>query len=117
VSDSPKSTPEIYCSIRVGLIKQCTPGKLSHDPRWNTHLEFVLNTEDGISQLLMECWRKYASQPDEFLGRSTIHFDEVLTAAEKGDTKVVDEWFVLRDTISGMVHLRLNCTMEETFVL
>eukprot|EP01124_Arcella_intermedia_P014860 TRINITY_DN21416_c0_g1_i1.p1 TRINITY_DN21416_c0_g1~~TRINITY_DN21416_c0_g1_i1.p1 ORF type:complete len:573 (-),score=73.60 TRINITY_DN21416_c0_g1_i1:29-1747(-) len=108
---------ECFVTIKVGTMVLSTPA-VQINSKWDTNLEFPLSIDSGITQLLLECWGKsHPFQPDEFLGKCLVLFEPVITAAEKGETKTIEDWFILRGTLSGAIHLKISCECqtEELF--
>ncbi|KAI4903465.1 hypothetical protein NFI96_015902 [Prochilodus magdalenae] len=96
-----------YALIRVG---PQTFKSRHHDntssPKWNEMYEVIVHEVPG-QELEVEVYDKDPDK-DDFLGRTKMDLGIVKNA------KVIDEWFTLKDTDTGRVHLRLEwLTLED----
>ncbi|XP_039074126.1 extended synaptotagmin-3 [Hyaena hyaena] len=94
-----KSDP--YAKVSIGLqhFRSRTIYK-NLNPAWNEVFEFMVYEVPG-QDLEVDVYDEDADR-DDFLGSLQICLADVMT------NRVVDEWFVLNDTTSGRLHLRLE---------
>ncbi|ERE76819.1 extended synaptotagmin-3 [Cricetulus griseus] len=94
-----KSDP--YAKVSIGL-QHCRSRTVykSLDPTWNEVFEFMVYEVPG--QDLEVGLYDEDTDRDDFLGSLQICLGDVMM------NRVVDEWFVLNDTTSGRLHLRLE---------
>ncbi|KFO32753.1 extended synaptotagmin-3 isoform X2 [Fukomys damarensis] len=94
-----KSDP--YAKVSIGLqhFRSRTIYK-NLNPTWNEVFEFMVYEVPG-QDLEVDLYDEDTDR-DDFLGSLQICLGDVMT------NRVVDEWFVLNDTISGRLHLRLE---------
>ncbi|XP_051062409.1 extended synaptotagmin-3 isoform X1 [Phodopus roborovskii] len=94
-----KSDP--YAKVSIGLqhSRSRTIYK-SLNPTWNEVFEFMVYEVPG-QDLEVDLYDEDTDR-DDFLGSLQICLGDVMT------NRVVDEWFVLNDTSSGRLHLRLE---------
>ncbi|XP_017379167.1 extended synaptotagmin-3 isoform X2 [Cebus imitator] len=94
-----KSDP--YAKVSIGLqhFRSRTIYR-SLDPTWNEVFEFMVYEVPG-QDLEVDLYDEDTDR-DDFLGSLQICLGDVMT------NRVVDEWFVLNDTTSGRLHLRLE---------
>ncbi|XP_036706299.1 extended synaptotagmin-3 isoform X7 [Balaenoptera musculus] len=94
-----KSDP--YAKVRIGL--QHFRSRTIHknlNPTWNEVFEFTVYEVPG-QDLEVDLYDEDPDK-DDFLGSLQICLGDVMT------NRVVDEWFALKDTRSGQLHLRLE---------
>ncbi|XP_026121767.1 uncharacterized protein LOC113103459 isoform X2 [Carassius auratus] len=75
-------------------------------PKWDEMYEVIVHEVPG-QELEVEVFDKDPDQ-DDFLGRTKLDLGIVKKS------KIVDEWFTLKDTPTGRVHLRLEWLTLET---
>ncbi|XP_034517823.1 extended synaptotagmin-3 isoform X3 [Ailuropoda melanoleuca] len=94
-----KSDP--YAKVSIGLqhFRSRTIYK-NLNPTWNEVFEFIVYEVPG-QDLEVDLYDEDPDR-DDFLGSLQICLGDVMT------NRVVDEWFVLNDTTSGRLHLRLE---------
>ncbi|XP_066207051.1 extended synaptotagmin-3 [Saccopteryx leptura] len=94
-----KSDP--YAKVSIGLqhFRSKTVYK-NLNPTWNEVFEFIVYEVPG-QDLEVDLYDEDPDR-DDFLGSLQICLGDVMT------NRVVDEWFVLNDTSSGQLHLRLE---------
>nr|XP_030729247.1 extended synaptotagmin-3 isoform X2 [Globicephala melas] len=94
-----KSDP--YAKVSIGLqhFRSRTIYK-NLNPTWNEVFEFIVYEVPG-QDLVVDLYDEDPDK-DDFLGSLQICLGDVMT------NRVVDEWFVLKDTTSGQLHLRLE---------
>uniref|UniRef100_A0A8C2LJP1 Extended synaptotagmin-3 n=1 Tax=Cricetulus griseus TaxID=10029 RepID=A0A8C2LJP1_CRIGR len=94
-----KSDP--YAKVSIGL-QHCRSRTVykSLDPTWNEVFEFMVYEVPG-QDLEVDLYDEDTDR-DDFLGSLQICLGDVMM------NRVVDEWFVLNDTTSGRLHLRLE---------
>ncbi|EHB11221.1 Extended synaptotagmin-3 [Heterocephalus glaber] len=94
-----KSDP--YAKVSIGLqhFRSRTIYK-NLNPTWNEVFEFMVYEVPG-QDLEVDLYDEDTDK-DDFLGSLQICLGDVMT------NRVVDEWFVLNDTTSGRLHLRLE---------
>ncbi|XP_022438300.1 extended synaptotagmin-3 isoform X3 [Delphinapterus leucas] len=94
-----KSDP--YAKVSIGLqhFRSRTIYK-NLNPTWNEVFEFIVHEVPG-QDLVVDLYDEDPDK-DDFLGSLQICLGDVMT------NRVVDEWFVLKDTTSGQLHLRLE---------
>ncbi|XP_012372960.1 extended synaptotagmin-3 [Octodon degus] len=94
-----KSDP--YAKVSIGLqhFRSRTIYK-NLNPAWNEMFEFLVYEVPG-QDLEVDLYDEDTDR-DDFLGSLQICLGDVMT------NRVVDEWFVLNDTTSGRLHLRLE---------
>ncbi|XP_016006668.2 extended synaptotagmin-3 isoform X2 [Rousettus aegyptiacus] len=94
-----KSDP--YAKVSIGLqhFRSKTIYK-NLNPTWNEVFEFIVYEVPG-QDLEVDLYDEDPNR-DDFLGSLQICLRDVMT------NRVVDEWFVLNDTTSGRLHLRLE---------
>ncbi|XP_035134601.1 extended synaptotagmin-3 isoform X2 [Callithrix jacchus] len=94
-----KSDP--YAKVSIGLqhFRSRTIYR-NLDPTWNEVFEFMVYEVPG-QDLEVDLYDEDTDR-DDFLGSLQICLRDVMTS------RVVDEWFVLNDTTSGRLHLRLE---------
>ncbi|XP_058408227.1 extended synaptotagmin-3 isoform X2 [Diceros bicornis minor] len=94
-----KSDP--YAKVSIGLqhFRSKTIYK-NLNPTWNEVFEFIVYEVPG-QDLEVDLYDEDPDR-DDFLGSLQICLGDVMT------NRVVDEWFVLNDTTSGLLHLRLE---------
>ncbi|XP_003931019.1 extended synaptotagmin-3 isoform X2 [Saimiri boliviensis] len=94
-----KSDP--YAKVSIGLqhFRSRTIYR-NLDPTWNEVFEFMVYEVPG-QDLEVDLYDEDTDR-DDFLGSLQICLGDVMT------NRVVDEWFVLNDTTSGRLHLRLE---------
>uniref|UniRef100_A0A673TKX3 Extended synaptotagmin-3 n=1 Tax=Suricata suricatta TaxID=37032 RepID=A0A673TKX3_SURSU len=94
-----KSDP--YAKVSIGLqhFRSRTIYK-NLNPTWNEIFEFIVYEVPG-QDLEVDLYDEDPDR-DDFLGSLQICLGDVMT------NRVVDEWFVLNDTTSGRLHLRLE---------
>ncbi|XP_029071146.1 extended synaptotagmin-3 [Monodon monoceros] len=94
-----KSDP--YAKVSIGLqhFRSRTIYK-NLNPTWNEVFEFIVHEVPG-QDLAVDLYDEDPDK-DDFLGSLQICLGDVMT------NRVVDEWFVLKDTTSGQLHLRLE---------
>ncbi|XP_063105140.1 extended synaptotagmin-3 isoform X4 [Cavia porcellus] len=94
-----KSDP--YAKVGIGLqhFRSRTIYK-NLNPTWNEVFEFMVYEVPG-QDLEVDLYDEDTDK-DDFLGSLQICLGDVMT------NRVVDEWFVLNDTTSGRLHLRLE---------
>nr|XP_008517788.1 PREDICTED: extended synaptotagmin-3 [Equus przewalskii] len=94
-----KSDP--YAKVSIGLqhFRSRTIYK-NLNPAWNEVFEFIVYEVPG-QDLEVDLYDEDPDK-DDFLGSLQICLGDVMT------NRVVDEWFVLNDTTSGRLHLRLE---------
>ncbi|XP_063122511.1 extended synaptotagmin-3 isoform X3 [Rattus norvegicus] len=94
-----KSDP--YAKVSIGL-QQCRSRTVykNLNPTWNEVFEFMVYEVPG-QDLEVDLYDEDADR-DDFLGSLQISLGDVMK------NRVVDEWFVLNDTTSGRLHLRLE---------
>ncbi|KAM8758784.1 extended synaptotagmin-3 [Rhynchonycteris naso] len=94
-----KSDP--YAKVSIGLqhFRSKTVYK-NLNPTWNEVFEFLVYEVPG-QDLEVDLYDEDPDR-DDFLGSLQICLGDVMT------NRVVDEWFVLNDTTSGQLHLRLE---------
>ncbi|XP_036995323.2 extended synaptotagmin-3 [Artibeus jamaicensis] len=94
-----KSDP--YAKVSIGLqhFRSKTVYK-NLNPTWNEMFEFIVYEVPG-QDLEVDLYDEDHDR-DDFLGSLQICLGDVLA------NRVVDEWFVLNDTTSGRLHLRLE---------
>ncbi|XP_040860235.1 extended synaptotagmin-3 isoform X2 [Ochotona curzoniae] len=103
-----KSDP--YAKVSIGLqhFRSRTVYR-NLNPTWNEVFEFMVYEVPG-QDLEVDLYDEDPDR-DDFLGSLQICLEDVRT------NRVVDEWFVLNDTTSGQLHLRLEwlslCTDQE----
>ncbi|XP_058513106.1 extended synaptotagmin-3 [Ochotona princeps] len=103
-----KSDP--YAKVSIGLqhFRSRTVYR-NLNPTWNEVFEFMVYAVPG-QDLEVDLYDEDPDR-DDFLGSLQICLEDVRT------NRVVDEWFVLNDTASGQLHLRLEwlslCTDQE----
>eukprot|EP00069_Balaena_mysticetus_P017175 bmy_10297T0 len=94
-----KSDP--YAKVSIGL--QHFRSRTIHknlNPTWNEVFEFTVYEVPG-QDLEVDLYDEDPDK-DDFLGSLQICLGDVMT------NRVVDEWFALKDTTSGQLHLRLE---------
>uniref|UniRef100_A0A8C0TSU8 Extended synaptotagmin 3 n=2 Tax=Canis lupus familiaris TaxID=9615 RepID=A0A8C0TSU8_CANLF len=94
-----KSDPYAKVSIGLQQFRSKTIYK-NLNPTWNEVFEFVVYEVPG-QDLEVDLYDEDPDR-DDFLGSLQICLGDVMT------NRVVDEWFVLNDTTSGRLHLRLE---------
>ncbi|XP_054942920.1 extended synaptotagmin-3 isoform X4 [Physeter macrocephalus] len=94
-----KSDP--YAKVSIGLqhFRSRTIYK-NLNPTWNEVFEFIVYEVPG-QDLVVDLYDEDPDR-DDFLGSLQICLGDVMT------NRVVDEWFALKDTKSGQLHLRLE---------
>ncbi|XP_036760152.2 extended synaptotagmin-3 isoform X2 [Manis pentadactyla] len=94
-----KSDP--YAKVSIGLqnFRSRTISK-NLNPTWNEVFEFIVYEVPG-QDLEVDLYDEDPDK-DDFLGSLQICLGDVMT------NRAVDEWFVLNDTTSGRLHLRLE---------
>ncbi|XP_062070112.1 extended synaptotagmin-3 [Lepus europaeus] len=94
-----KSDP--YAKVSIGLqhFRSRTVYR-NLSPTWNEVFEFMVYEVPG-QDLEVDLYDEDPDR-DDFLGSLQICLEDVMT------NRVVDEWFVLNDTTSGRLHLRLE---------
>ncbi|XP_059955602.1 extended synaptotagmin-3 isoform X2 [Mesoplodon densirostris] len=94
-----KSDP--YAKVSIGLqhFRSRTIYK-NLNPTWNEVFEFIVYEVPG-QDLVVDLYDEDPDK-DDFLGSLRISLGDVVT------DRVVDEWFALKDTTSGQLHLRLE---------
>ncbi|XP_052573850.1 extended synaptotagmin-3 isoform X2 [Peromyscus californicus insignis] len=94
-----KSDP--YAKVSIGL-QHCQSRTIykNLNPTWNEVFEFMVYEVPG-QDLEVDLYDEDTDK-DDFLGSLQICLGDVMT------NRVVDEWFVLNDTTSGRLHLRLE---------
>uniref|UniRef100_A0A8C0W636 Extended synaptotagmin-3 n=1 Tax=Castor canadensis TaxID=51338 RepID=A0A8C0W636_CASCN len=94
-----KSDP--YAKVSIGL-QHCRSRTVYRNlnPTWNEAFEFMVYEVPG-QDLEVDLYDEDTDR-DDFLGSLQINLGDVMT------NRVVDEWFVLNDTTSGRLHLRLE---------
>ncbi|XP_045713080.1 extended synaptotagmin-3 [Phyllostomus hastatus] len=94
-----KSDP--YAKVSIGLqhFRSKTVYK-NLNPTWNEMFEFIVYEVPG-QDLEVDLYDEDPDR-DDFLGSLQICLGDVM------ENRVVDEWFVLNDTTSGRLHLRLE---------
>ncbi|GAB1294565.1 Extended synaptotagmin-3 [Apodemus speciosus] len=94
-----KSDP--YAKVSIGL-QHCRSRTIykSLNPTWNEVFEFMVYEVPG-QDLEVDLYDEDTDK-DDFLGSLQICLGDVMK------NRVVDEWFVLNDTTSGRLHLRLE---------
>nr|XP_012306540.1 extended synaptotagmin-3 isoform X3 [Aotus nancymaae] len=94
-----KSDP--YAKVSIGLqhFRSRTIYR-NLDPTWNEVFEFMVYEVPG-QDLEVDLYDEDTDR-DDFLGSLQICLGDVMT------NRVVDEWFILNDTTSGRLHLRLE---------
>nr|XP_021492296.1 extended synaptotagmin-3 [Meriones unguiculatus] len=94
-----KSDP--YAKVSIGL-QHCRSRTIykNLNPIWNEVFEFMVYEVPG-QDLEVDLYDEDTDK-DDFLGSLQICLGDVMT------NRVVDEWFVLNDTTSGRLHLRLE---------
>ncbi|XP_032766074.1 extended synaptotagmin-3 [Rattus rattus] len=94
-----KSDP--YAKVSIGL-QQCRSRTIykNLNPVWDEVFEFMVYEVPG-QDLEVDLYDEDADR-DDFLGSLQISLGDVMK------NRVVDEWFVLNDTTSGRLHLRLE---------
>ncbi|TSZ54736.1 Extended synaptotagmin-1 [Bagarius yarrelli] len=97
-----------YALIRVGPQTFRSRHKDNTDsPKWGEIYEVIVHEVPG-QELEVELYDKDPDQ-DDFLGRTKMDLGIVKKAT------IVDEWFTLKDTPTGRVHLRLEwLTLQDT---
>ncbi|GAA6088070.1 extended synaptotagmin-1, partial [Tachysurus ichikawai] len=102
------SMSDPYALIRVGPQSFRSKHKDNTDsPKWGEIYEVIVHEVPG-QELEVEVYDKDPDQ-DDFLGRAKLDLGIVKKA------KIVDEWFTLKDTPTGRVHLRLEwLTLQDT---
>ncbi|KAM5293154.1 extended synaptotagmin-3 [Ctenodactylus gundi] len=94
-----KSDP--YAKVSIGLQHfQSRTIYKNLNPTWNEVFEFMVYEVPG-QDLEVDLYDEDTDK-DDFLGSLQICLSDVMT------NKVVDEWFVLNDTTTGRLHLRLE---------
>ncbi|XP_012580202.1 PREDICTED: extended synaptotagmin-3 isoform X2 [Condylura cristata] len=94
-----KSDPYAKVSIGLQQFRSRTIYK-NLNPTWNEVFELIVHEVPG-QDLEVDLYDEDPDR-DDFLGSLQICLGEVMTS------RVVDEWFVLNDTTSGRLHLRLE---------
>ncbi|XP_027002943.2 extended synaptotagmin-1 [Tachysurus fulvidraco] len=95
------SMSDPYALIRVGPQSFRSKHKDNTDnPKWGEIYEVIVHEVPG-QELEVEVYDKDPDK-DDFLGRAKLDLGKVKEA------KIVDEWFTLKDTPTGRVHLRLE---------
>ncbi|XP_055978067.1 extended synaptotagmin-3 [Sorex fumeus] len=94
-----KSDP--YAKVSIGL-QHCRSKTVykNLNPTWNEVFELIVHEVPG-QDLEVDLYDEDPDR-DDFLGSLQICLGDVMT------NRVVDEWFVLNDTASGRLHLRLE---------
>ncbi|XP_054984225.1 extended synaptotagmin-3 [Sorex araneus] len=94
-----KSDP--YAKVSIGL-QHCRSKTVykNLNPTWNEVFELIVHEVPG-QDLEVDLYDEDPDR-DDFLGSLQICLGDVRT------NRVVDEWFVLNDTVSGRLHLRLE---------
>ncbi|KAK2507252.1 hypothetical protein MC885_008462 [Smutsia gigantea] len=94
-----KSDPYAKVSIGLQSFRSRTISR-NLSPTWNEVFEFIVYEVPG-QDLEVDLYDEDPDR-DDFLGSLQICLGDVMT------NRVVDEWFVLNDTTSGRLHLRLE---------
>uniref|UniRef100_A0A8D1NFI9 Extended synaptotagmin-3 n=1 Tax=Sus scrofa TaxID=9823 RepID=A0A8D1NFI9_PIG len=94
-----KSDPYAKMSIGLQHFRSKTIYK-NLNPTWNEVFEFIVYEVPG-QDLEVDLYDEDPDR-DDFLGSLQICLGDVMT------NRVVDEWFALKDTTSGRLHLRLE---------
>nr|XP_058921150.1 extended synaptotagmin-3 isoform X4 [Kogia breviceps] len=94
-----KSDP--YAKVSIGLQHFRSRTIYNNlNPTWNEVFEFIVYEVPG-QDLVVDLYDEDPDR-DDFLGSLQICLGDVMT------NRVVDEWFALKDTKSGQLHLRLE---------
>jgi len=106
-SDLKKGYSEVYCSVRLGQDKQITDTIQNTNLIWNSHFVFIVNPKEGLVKISLECYGRDGSKED-CIGRCTVPFGSIMSDfIEKKEKTILENDYLLRDTISGSLRMKL----------